>query len=123
MAATESTVKITLPASGDLSAAKYLAGYVDSAGRVVKRVTAGADVHGIIMNKPAAIDRPTEFAISGRIPATAGAAFNAGVNLGVTTAGKLVTATTGQAIVAVSLEVASGDGSVVDVLLGYRGVA
>lgn len=123
MAATESTTKITLPASGDLSTKKYYVMTVNSSGQAATVGTAGVHGAGVLLNKPSAAAQAAEIATAGRVPAIAGAAFNAGVSLMSNASGQLVTATTGNIILAVALETASGANSIVDVLWNPRGTA
>lgn len=67
-------------------------------------VASGDKVDVLLMNAP------------GTRLVTAGAPITAGVNVAVTTAGKVITATDGPFLFGVALEAAAGDGAVIEVM-------
>jgi len=77
MAVTRKLVTITLPAAGDLSSNQFRGVMIDDAGRIAVQSGTTTPFIGILMNKPAAIDRGAEVAIRGSIvKMEAGAAIN-----------------------------------------------
>lgn len=72
MARIESVQSISLPAAGNLAAKQYTFMVVDANGRIDQVAGAGADADGVLLDKPAAIDRPAEMAYAGRVKVVAG---------------------------------------------------
>src|SRR3990172_6041917 len=58
---------VTLPASGDLSSNQHRIMIENDDGRLVAGVNAATPFVGVLLNKPAAVDREGELAISGSI--------------------------------------------------------
>lgn len=84
---------VTVPASADLSASQYLFAFIDSNGNAAIRVTQGADVVGVLQNKPAALGRPAQIGYAGITKVVAGGTVTAGGKAMSDGAGKAVTAT------------------------------
>lgn len=106
----------TLEASGDLSASQFHALEVDSNGQAIVCNSAGVQIAGVLQNKPTAAGMAATVCASGITKVIAGAAVTAGAELEVNASGRLITATTGD-VVAIALEDAAGDGSIMSVLL------
>lgn len=109
-----------LKAGADLSGSQFLAGKLDANGDVVLG-TAGALCAGMIQNKPA-LGVGVEMDMDGISKAVAGAAFTAGTKLMSTAAGKLITATATNHVVAVALDTAGALNEIVAVkVVGLSG--
>lgn len=75
MALTRKQNTVTFPASGDLSSNQFRIMAIDDNGRVMAAVDGATAYIGVLMNKPAAIDREAEVAIiSSIVKMEAGAA-------------------------------------------------
>lgn len=79
---------------------------------------AGEKAIGIATNTTTAADQAVDACVLGTARATSGAAFSEGVKLASNAAGKLVKAITGDAVVAVALQDASGADVTVEVMVG-----
>ncbi len=108
---------ITFESSGDLSTSQYLFVDLNSSAQIAVETSAGANVIGVLQDKPAAQGRAAAVAISGVSLVVAGAAFDAGAKITVDTAGKAQTATTGNFIHGIALKAAGAANDVVPVLL------
>jgi len=110
-----------LKAGADLSALQFRAVKLDANGDLI--VTgAGEQAAGILQNKPVS-GEACELEMDGISKATAKAAFGEGIELMAEAAtGKLLTATSGNRVVAVSLTPAGADGDLVSVkVVGLSG--
>lgn len=116
MAYEDNLQRISLPANADLSASQYCFVVVNSSGKVAL-ASDGAKADGVLQDKPAAADRAAQIGIDGVTKMKAGAAITAGDDVAVGSSGKGATATTGEVVVARALETATGDGSIISVLL------
>lgn len=116
MAFEESLTSISVQASADLSGSQYRAMVINADGRLAAASTGGS-MDGLLQDKPNAAGLAGAIAIDGVSKAVVGAAVTAGDDLAVGSAGKLVTATTGDVVVARALADGSGDNSVVAVLI------
>jgi hypothetical protein len=108
---------ISVPASGDLSAAQFLFGTINADGQVA--VTgAGLAADGVIGDKSAAQGRPCAFYTTpGQVvKVMCGAQVASGALLDVDAAGKAITHVAGK-IVAKALVAAAGDGVIIPALL------
>lgn len=116
--ATEQALQIiTLPAAGDLSSYQYCFVSIDSNGRVAL-TSAGAQADGVLQNKPAALGRAAEIAISGVTKLLCGGTVTKGALIAATTNGKGLDATSGDNISAVSADTAAGsNGTIISALL------
>lgn len=81
MAYSEKGIKITLPASADLSASQYCFVAIDTNGQIALSGDDGNPV-GILQNKPDAAGRAGEVLIAGVSKLKAGATVRAGYNVG-----------------------------------------
>lgn len=108
---------VTLPASGDLSAAQYKLGTINSSGKVA--VTgAGAAADGVIRNDPAAADRAVAL-LTGRgtvSKVVAGAAVSVGDQLESDSTGRVITRSSGIRV-GKALAAAAAAGDIIPVLL------
>jgi len=116
MAFEESLKSISRTASGDLSSSQYHAMVVNASGQLAAASATGA-MDGLLQNKPDAAGDAATLGIDGVSKAVVGASVTAGDDLAVGSGGKLITATTGDVVVARALADGSGDGSVVAVLI------
>ena len=107
-------VSFSLPAGADLTAKQYHAVVVNSSGAAA---AAGANVFvaGVLQNKPNS-GQPATVTYGGVSKAVCGGNVAAGAKLTTDSAGKLVTATTGQAVVGTALA-AGASGEVIPVLV------
>jgi|SRR5215471_12816084 len=104
----------TLPAGADLSATPYVFVDVNGSGLAVAATAAGRCI-GVLGNKPKSGESATIIQ-SGIVQVTASAAIVAGADVQVAAGGQLVIASAGIKV-GVTLEAASGAGSVIAVLL------
>ncbi len=109
----------TVPAGADLSALQHTAVLVGSGGFVT--AGAGKPADGILQNDPIS-GGIANVRITGASKAVIGAAVVEGAELMVGTSGKLITATTGNNIVARALTAGAADLDIIPVLLGGHGV-
>lgn len=120
MALYDSTANFqTFFAAADLSAHQYNAMGYAASGRVnVNSNGLAQNYVGILANKPAAAGRAASVAIAGRFKARAGAAIASyGIPLACNGSGRLITATSGQVVVAYNLDTAAADGNIISVQL------
>ena len=109
-----------LVASGDLSAAQFLFMTVSATGAALNTTDAGI-VDGVLQNKPDALGKEATVAFSGVSKVVAGAAITAGALVKSDTAGKAITATTGDEVAGRAIEAAAADGNIISVLLDTQG--
>jgi hypothetical protein len=116
----EALTTVTYEAGQDLSAKQYYFvsqatdGQIDPTGD-------GAFACGILQNNPNAAGKAASVGIAGVSRVVAGAAFEEGVLLGADSAGKAVTATSAEYILAVSKEASGAAGDIVAVQLILSG--
>lgn len=107
-------VALTLPAGADLTTKQYTAVVANSSGAAAS-AGAAAYVVGILQNEPNT-GQPATIVYNGVSKAVCGGSVTAGAKVTTDAAGKMVAATTGQAVVGVAL--ASGaSGEVIPVLV------
>lgn len=111
---------ISLPASGDLSAAQYKF-IVTSSGKAAV-AGAGASAVGVLQNDPDAVDRAATVAIEGIVKVVAGAAFSLDAEIMSDASGRAITATSTNMILGTALEAATAAGQIVKVLFQKNGV-
>jgi hypothetical protein len=112
MAFTQYLETVSLPASGDLSAAQFKLGQINSSGQVAAISGSGVRVDGVIANKPTAAGQPTELQVGGLVKCLAGAAINPGVEVMSNASALAITATATNYVFGVyvgSAACASGD--------------
>lgn len=120
MAETNDLVTIAMKAGADLSAAQY---HVVRISDGVDQVNiASLDNHssmiGVLLNKPAAVNRMASVAQSGKGKVVAGAAVSsAGIFLTCNGSGRAVAVASGDMTFGRSLETAGADGDVISVML------
>lgn len=105
----------TQKANADLSSSQYLAVVINSSGNVAV-AGAGADIAGILQNKPTA-GHACDVCVDGVSKAVAGGSVTAGAKLMTNASGQLITATATNKAVGIALDSASGAGVVIPVLL------
>jgi len=98
---------ITLIVAADFSAKQYYAVKVDNTGKAVL-AGAGENAVGILQNKPE-LDKAATVMVLGESKAVYGGNVTAGQNLTPDAAGKLVTASGGDAVIGVALESGAAD--------------
>jgi hypothetical protein len=108
---------INAVSGADYSASQYLFVTVASDGEIDPVGTAGLPALGVLYNAPQAKGIAAEVAIAGVAKVKAGAAFNAGVLIMSSAAGKAVTATSGNRILGMAVTAAAADGDIVSILL------
>lgn len=116
MAYEESLTCISVPANADLSTSQYRFVKLNSSGNIVAATAAGA-ADGVLQNKPNAAGVAGAVAIAGVSQVEASAAITAGDDVAVATGGKAATATSGDIVVGRAMQSASGDGSIIAVLI------
>lgn len=116
MAYEESLTCISVPANADLSASQYRFMKVNSSGNLIAATANGA-ADGVLQNKPSAAGMAGSLAIAGVSQVEAGSAITAGDHVAVATGGKAATAATGATVVGRAMQSASGDGSIIAVLI------
>lgn len=122
MATEEKLITISYPASGDLSSDQYCFVKISSSQLALASAGGGADVLGILQDKPAAAGRAGEVAVGGASKIIAGGTFSAGAKLTSDSSGHAVAATTGDTINGIAL--ADGaSGKVTSMLLDNGGVS
>jgi hypothetical protein len=109
---------VSLPASGDLSAAQYKAVVLTQDG--IEVVSTDGPVTGFLQDAPAAANRPGRVRVSGVAFAKAGDAFTQGDYLEVDADGDVVVAGNLASAVAQALETSQGAGARVKVLVFPR---
>lgn len=110
---------VTVLASADLSASQFCFVDLDNNGNLVLPA-AGAAAVGVLQDKPNGLGQAAELVPTGDgavSKAVAGAALNAGAQVMVTTAGQVITATTGNFVVGRALGAAAASGQLIAVLL------
>lgn len=116
MAFEQNLTSISLPASGDLSSSQFFFGQVNSSGQVaVAAAHAAAD--GVIQNKPTAAGQAVQLAVFGvsKVVVGAGGTVTQGDAVAADSAGKAITATTGDYILGRALQTGAA-GSTIAVL-------
>ena len=109
-------------AGADLSASQYRFVKENAAGKIVATHTAGAAVMGVLQNNPANTRAATVMR-TGATKVVAGAAVAIDALVTTDTAGRAVTATTGQTIAGVARIAAAGAGEIITIELERRGAA
>ncbi len=119
MANTRHAVTITLPADGDLSSNQFRIVGVDDNGRAQIQTGVATPCIGILMNKPAATDRPAEIAIVGSIvKVEAGAALNERDYIRANTGGIATATTTAEdEVVGIALSAAAASADLFEMLV------
>ena len=119
MALVRKVNSITLPAAGDLSASQYCIVYQDTNGRVALNTSAATAPLGILLNKPAAIDRAAEVAIDGSVvKCKASAAIGERARVTQAASGHgLATVTALDEVVGVAISAAAGTGEMFELLV------
>ncbi|TXH50754.1 MAG: DUF2190 family protein [Desulfurellales bacterium] len=118
----QSLVCITVEAGQDLSAKQYFFMSVASDGQI-DPTGDGALADGVLQNTPDAAGKAATLAISGVSRVKAGAGVTKGDLVASDASGKVVTAATNDQILGKALATASGDGSIIPVLLKLSGEA
>ena len=103
-------------AGEDLSTKLNYLGKIDTDGEIILATTGSA---GFPIIEAAAQNKPVTIQFGGIGKAIAGGSFNAGVDLAVDNAGKLVSAGGGVAVVGHSLQASGGDGEVVSYIIAH----
>lgn len=122
MAYQESKRSLTFEAGQDLSAKQFFFVTVAADGQV-DPTGDGLFADGVLQNDPDAAGKAAEVAVGEVIKVQCGAAVTAGDDVAADANGAAVTAATGDIIMGKALEAASGAGSQIAVLFGYRGTA
>jgi uncharacterized protein YaaW (UPF0174 family) len=118
-AATEQILKgISLPASADLSGNQFYFVYVNTSGQIAVQTTVHSDIDGVLQDKPNAAGRAGDVAVFGVTKVVTGAAVAVADYVTNDTAGKGVTATSGQKAHGRALSASTGAGQIITVLLG-----
>lgn len=121
MAFDDNVQTISLISGANYATSQYLFVAIASDGEIDPVGTAGLPAAGVLYNAPNAKGVAAEVAISGVVKVKAGAAFNPGVLVMSSAAGKAVTATSGNRILGTAVTTAAADGDIVSVLLGDLG--
>ncbi len=110
---------ISMPAAGDLSAGQFRIVYVDDNGRVALNTSNATACLGILLNKPAAIDRAARIAVNGAVvKCEAGAAISERDYIRAVTGGRgSSTVGTADEVVGLALTAASGSGVLFELLV------
>lgn len=108
----------TRPAAADFTSSEGRAVVISSGNAAL--AGANARILGILVDNPKQ-GKTATIQVAGQVRAVAGAAFADGVLLTTDASGRLVTATTGQNIVAQASEAASGAGAIVAVEVFHGG--
>jgi len=110
---------VSIPASGDLSSNQYRIMAIDDAGRAMAAVDNATAYIGVLMNKPAAVDRAAEIAINGSIVKLEAGAVIAERDAIVAVAGGRGSATTTEddEILGYAISPASGSGVLFEVVV------
>lgn len=114
--------QFSLPADADLSARQYRGVILSADGEAALAGAAPRTIQGILQNDPLA-GEAASIQHSGVSKAEAGGVVTLGDLLTTDADGQFVLAAGGQHVHAIALEAATGAGSVIPVLLGYRGTA
>lgn len=123
MSVANSQVLIPFRAGADLSAAANQYKFVKVSGESEVNVAADTDVAiGVLQNRPEQ-GEGAEVAIAGRVQVRAGAAIADGDQVTCNASGQAIVATTGEPIFGIALTTVANADEIVDVLLGYGGVA
>jgi hypothetical protein len=99
---------------GPNGSGQFLCVYISAARVVTVQTSSGGAVYGILQNTPAS-GQAADVGIMGVTKAVAGASFSAGANLMCDTAGRLITQTSTNIIVATAIEAATAANQVVTV--------
>jgi len=94
--ATENALRtLSMPASGDLSAAQYKFVKINSSGELAVCSVAGEEADGVLQDKPAAQGRAGAMAIGGQTKILLGGTIAKGAKVTTDAQGRAVTAATG----------------------------
>ena len=115
MAFEQALQSITGLVSADMTSKQYY--IVKGSTTSVTLCTAGVQPLGVIQDTPAASGRPGNIAIGGISKVVAGAAITAGAYVSSDSAGKAVTAASGDFALGIARTAATADGDVISVLL------
>jgi hypothetical protein len=110
----------TLLSDADLSASQFRFVNANADGEVIRNVTAGADVLGVLNNKPNAAGQACEIVVDGVAKVVAGAAITLGANgtkVMSDNQGRAVAATATNKAVGYALAAAGAAGEIIPVLL------
>ena len=116
MALTELLGQITLEAAADYSTKQFFFVDVDSNGRAILVASAGANAIGVLMNKPDALGKAAEVAVSGVVKVEAGGTVTAGEKVQSDAAGNATTAASADHVLGRAIT-SGADGEVISVLL------
>ncbi len=120
MAVQQAVTNITLEAAEDLSSAQYFGAVLSSGQAAI--AAAGEDAIGVIQNDPDTQGLEATIAIGGVLRVIAGAAFASGIKLATDSAGKFVTATSGDQVLARAVEAATALNDEVAVIWDKTGI-
>jgi len=110
-----------LVAGENLSTAQYHFGVTNGSGKVIKNVTNGGVVDGVIQDAPTAADQACALGNRGVTKCVAGAPVTAGTLIMSNGSGRGVLATTGLFFIGRALTGAGADGQIFELLLGVNG--
>lgn len=114
--ATENPVLVlSFPATANLASSQFYAMELATAGVAAANATTDVCI-GILQNDPAS-GGTADVCVLGKSKAVAGAAISINAKVSVTAAGRLQTAATGQHVLGIALEAASGDGAIFTMLV------
>lgn len=113
---------ITRIAGANLSTHQYKALALNGNGEVILPGTAGMKIIGVLQNKPAS-GKPASVMRDGISKMVAGAAVNLGAAVTTDTSGRVVTASTGNAILGYALLASTAADQLISVALGTDGAA
>ena len=121
MAADQSNLLVTVPAGADLSAKQFYCADIDNTGSAVVQTSAGGRVVGVIYNNPTS-GQACALAVTGKVKVMAGAAIaTIGSSVKVDATGRVIAVSAGDVAgdlaFGVTLQAASGAGSIIEVLL------
>jgi hypothetical protein len=123
MSVANSQVHIPFRSGADLSAETNLYKFVKVSGESEVNVAGAADVAiGVLQNRPEQ-GEGADVVVAGRTQIVAGAAIADGNQVTCNASGQAIVATTGEPIFGIALTTVANAGEIVDVLLGYGGVA
>lgn len=95
--ATEAPVGLlSAPAAADLHASQFCFVTINSSGQVAVNASAGADVIGVLQNKPDAVNQPATYAVGGVSKVVAGGTITPGAEVSSDASGHATAATSGQ---------------------------
>lgn len=124
MATTEAITTISLQAAADLSALQFTCVITNAAGKAAA-AGAGANVTGVLLNKPVA-DQAGTIGVAGIVKVKAGAAVAAGAKVMCDATGRVITAVgaAGNHVVGVAMESSAAANEIIRVAIsvGNKGI-